>query len=80
MITPIDEQTERTLAAIARFNAAFDRHDVDGVMAEMTEDCVFEGTSPAPDGDRYVGAAAVRAFWSHFFQTNPLARFVAEEH
>ena len=37
MITPVDEQTASTLAAVARFNAAFDRHDVDGVMAASTE-------------------------------------------
>src|SRR5437879_4047305 len=62
MITPVDEQTASTLAAVARFNAAFDRHDVDGVMAASTEDCIFENTGPAPDGKRYTGAVAVR--WS----------------
>ena len=36
MITPVDEETASTLAAVARFNAAFDRHDVDGVMAAST--------------------------------------------
>ena len=79
MITPVDEQTESTRAAIARFNAAFDRHDVDGVMAAMTNDCVFESTGPAPDGDIFTGAAAVRTFWEHFFRANPEARFEAEE-
>jgi ketosteroid isomerase-like protein len=79
MSTPADEQTASTLAAIARFNAAFDRHDVDGVMAAMTDDCVFENTGPAPDGERYEGAAAVRACWERFFGANPRARFVVEE-
>jgi ketosteroid isomerase-like protein len=79
MITPVDEQTAQTLAAVARFNAAFDHHDVDGVMAAMTEDCVFENTSPAPDGQRHQGAAAVRDVWQQFFQANPGATFVVEE-
>ena len=79
MITSADEQTASTLAAIARFNAAFDRHDVDGVMAQMTDDCVFENTGPAPDGERYEGAAEVREFWRRFFEWNPRAKFVAEE-
>ena len=79
MVTSTDEQTAITLAAIARFNAAFDRHDVDGVMAAMTNDCLFENTGPAPDGERYEGAAAVRAFWDRFFEWNPRAKFVAEE-
>ena len=79
MSTSADEQTAATLAAVARFNAAFDRHDVDGVMAAMTEDCVFENTGPAPDGERYAGAAAVRAVWERFFQVNPRASIVVEE-
>jgi len=79
MITPVDEETASTLAAVARFNAAFDRHDVDGVMAASTEDCIFENTGPAPDGERYAGAAAVRGFWQRFFQSNPRAKFEVEE-
>jgi ketosteroid isomerase-like protein len=74
-----DKQQEETLAAIQRFNDAFNRHDVDGVMAAMTEDCVFENTSPAPDGERYVGQAAVRAFWESFFAASPHATFDTED-
>ena len=72
-------QTAETLAAVARFNAAFDRQDVDGVMAAMTDDCVFENTGPAPDGQRHEGAAAVRAVWQGFFQANPGAQFEIED-
>ena len=79
MTLTIDEQTASTLAAVERFNTAFNRHDVDGVMAAMTEDCVFENTEPAPDGERYEGAARVGAFWETFFANNPRATFVAEE-
>ena len=46
----MDNATEATLTTIERFNAAFNRHDVDAIMALMTEDVVFENTSPAPDG------------------------------
>jgi ketosteroid isomerase-like protein len=68
-----------TLAAVRRFNEAFNRHDVDGVMAAMTEDCLFENTAPFPDGTRYEGAAAVRQFWAGFFAGAPAARFEIEE-
>lgn len=71
--------TEETLAALQRFNDAFARHDVDAVMAAMTEDCVFENTYPPPDGERYVGQAAVRAFWAQFFVGSPHAIFEAED-
>jgi ketosteroid isomerase-like protein len=68
-----------TLAAIERFNAAFNRHDVDSLMQCMTADCVFEDTRPAPDGTRLVGVTAVRAFWEEFFVRSPRARFETED-
>ncbi len=77
--TPADAVSEATLAAIRRFNNAFDRHDVAGVMAAMTEDCVFENTYPPPDGSRHVGQASVRAFWEDFFRNSPQARFETED-
>jgi uncharacterized protein (TIGR03086 family) len=73
-----DRQRCVTLAAIARFGAAFDRHDVDAVMAAMTDDCVFESTAP-PDGARYVGQTAVRAAWTEFFEAAPNAVFETED-
>jgi ketosteroid isomerase-like protein len=48
-------------------------------MKAMTEDCVFENTSPSPDGNRVEGAAAVRAYWQKFFTSNPDAYFEAED-
>ena len=74
-----DPTTSATLEAVRRFNEAFDRHDVDGIMAAMTEDCLFENTWPAPDGERYAGQAAVRGFWDRFFRSSPSARFSIEE-
>lgn len=68
-----------TLAAVDRFNEAFNRHDVDAIMAAMTDDCVFENTRPAPDGERLEGADAVRAMWEALFARSPQARFETEE-
>jgi ketosteroid isomerase-like protein len=68
-----------TRAAVERFNEAFNRHDVDGIMSSMTEDCVFENTRPAPDGTRIAGHSAVRAFWDEFFRRSPQAHFETEE-
>ncbi|MFN8557268.1 MAG: nuclear transport factor 2 family protein [Dehalococcoidia bacterium] len=67
-----------TRDVIERFNEAFNRHDVDGIMALMTEDCVFDSTPP-PDGERFAGQAAVRACWEQLFAGSPLARFTTEE-
>jgi ketosteroid isomerase-like protein len=68
-----------TASVLARFNDAFGRGDTATVMRLMTEDCVFENTFPAPDGERHVGARDVREFWSRFFASTPSARFEAEE-
>ncbi|HYM96274.1 MAG TPA: nuclear transport factor 2 family protein [Candidatus Sulfotelmatobacter sp.] len=68
-----------TADTIEAFNQAFGRHDVDGVMALMTNDCIFENTLPAPDGERHVGQEAVRRFWQKFFTDSPRARFETEE-
>ncbi len=68
-----------TEATITAFNEAFGHHDVDAVMALMTDDCIFENTLPTPDGERHVGQKAVREFWKQFFHDSPRATFETEE-
>ena len=65
--------------AVTRIADAFGAGDVDAIMAAMTDDCVFESTSPAPDGTRVVGAEAVRQVWADLFGQTPEARFETEE-
>ena len=64
---------------LARFSAAFGSGDVDGIVALMTDDVVFEATGPAPDGVRHTGAAAVRGVWDELFGGTPGARFTEED-
>ena len=71
-----DQSTQATIDA---FNAAFNRHDADALATLLTDDTVFEDTSPAPDGRRVEGKAAVVEFWRGWFTRNPDARFDAEE-
>ena len=52
-----DEQSshsneQKTRLVIDSFNEAFNRHDVDALAELLSEDTVFEDTSPAPDGRR----------------------------
>jgi ketosteroid isomerase-like protein len=75
MPTRADVAPSDTLTVVRRFNDAFNDHDVDAIMAQMTSDCLFENTRPAPDGTRYQGQAAVRAYWEQFFANSPKARF-----
>ena len=55
---------------IDRFNEAFNSHDVDAIMALMTDDVIFDNTTP-PDGERFEGQDAVRGFWEAFFGGEP---------
>lgn len=75
----MDELTAATIATVEQFNDALNRHDVDAVMALMTDDCIFDNTYPAPDGERFVGQAAVRAFWEGMIRDSPAAHFETEE-
>jgi ketosteroid isomerase-like protein len=75
----VELQEQATRAAIDRFNEAFNRHDADALAALLTDDTVFEDTSPAPDGRRIEGKSAVVEFWRKWFAPNPDARFEAEE-
>ena len=74
---PSAEQNTRT--AINNFNEAFNRHDADALAEFLTDDTVFEDTSPAPDGRRIDGKAAVIDFWRGWFARNSDAHFDAEE-
>jgi ketosteroid isomerase-like protein len=68
-----------TRATIVKFNDVFNRHDADGIAALLTDDTVFEDTSPAPDGKRVEGKAAVTEFWRGWFARNADAHFDAED-
>ena len=60
------------------FGAAWADHDLEAVLALVTEDCVFDATGPAPDGTYYVGPDALRTAWQVIFDDHS-ARFEPEE-
>ena len=62
-------KAQAAVQLVIRFNEALNAGDIDTMMALMTAECVFENTAPPPDGARYQGQAAVRAFWADFFRT-----------
>jgi ketosteroid isomerase-like protein len=68
-----------TRIVIDRFGEALNRHDADALAAWLTDDTVFEDTSPAPDGQRIEGKAAVVAFWRGWFSRNADAMFETED-
>ncbi len=70
---------ESGIRVVLEFNEAFNRHDVAGMMQLMSEDCVFENTSPSPDGGVFRGKEAVTQFWDGFFRESPQAHIDIEE-
>ena len=67
------------LGLMDRFTAAINAHDLDTVLGLLTDDIVFESTSPAPDGTRYEGRAAVAQVWADLLASTPRAQFAVEE-
>jgi uncharacterized protein (TIGR02246 family) len=76
---PAQTGAPATRAVVDRFNEAFNRHDAAAVASLLTDDTVFEDTSPAPDGQRIEGKTAVAAYWRGWFARNADAKFEAEE-
>jgi len=68
-----------TASVVRVFNEALNSHDIDAVMALMTDDCIFENTFPAPDGRRFEGTSNVRTELGNFLTSSPHARFDEEE-
>lgn len=73
------EKIESAIRIVLEFNAAFNRHDVNGMMQLMSDDCIFENTHPAPDGITYAGREAVTQFWQEFFRQSSQAHIEIED-
>jgi uncharacterized protein (TIGR02246 family) len=73
-----DETTSANVDLVHRADAAVNARDLDGFLALMTDDVIWETTTP-PDGERFEGKAAVRAGGEGFFSSSPTARFETEE-
>jgi ketosteroid isomerase-like protein len=66
------QQIKETLM---RWNAAWDIHDLDGVMALFHKDVLFENWT----GGKVKGKAALRKAWSPWFENHGGFRFIPEE-
>ncbi len=78
MTSPSQTAVAPAAAVVGRFNAAWNNHDLAAALALTSTDCVFESTSPAPDGDRCVGHAAISAAWQPIF-SDTTSHFTVED-
>jgi ketosteroid isomerase-like protein len=72
------EVTTETLAA---FSAAWNRHDIDALMAFMSTDCVFQSAAGNEScGTRHVGCDAVRQAFAAAWAAVPDAQWTRGKH
>jgi ketosteroid isomerase-like protein len=63
-------------AFVERFNTVWNGHDIDGILAQMTEDVVFEASfGKDPWGTRVTGKRDVRQFLTEMFERIPDVRW-----
>ena len=63
------------------FGQAFNRHDLDGLMSMMTDDCIFDASAGGTvDGERHRGQRAVRAAFAAVFAEYPDAQWRGANH
>ena len=72
---------EVTVEFLESFGAAWNRHDVDAIMAAMADDCIFDVTAgPDACGKRYEGRERVRQAVARVFAIWADAQFRNARH
>ena len=61
------------------FFKAYNSHDVPAMVKLMGMECLFESSSPAPDGTTCHGKDAISRYWNAFFNEYTDARIEIED-
>jgi steroid delta-isomerase-like uncharacterized protein len=68
-------------AFVERFNRVWNAHDIDGILAQMTDDVIFEASfGKDPWGTRVIGRANLRQFLKEMFDRIPDVRWDETRH
>ncbi len=67
---------ESSTRCVLAYKDAFNNHDVDAILALLSEDCVFE---PVQDDARVEGIEAIRAYLEEMFKGNEQAQIKLED-
>jgi predicted SnoaL-like aldol condensation-catalyzing enzyme len=73
------DRLEAGVRTVIAFNEAFNQHDVPAMLALVSDDCIFETASPAPDGTPLTGKRAITDYYAEFFARSPDAHSKAEQ-
>jgi ketosteroid isomerase-like protein len=72
---------DKAVQMLRSIAAAFDRHDLDGIMSHFADDAVFESPrGPDPWGRRFVGTEEVRGAFAARFSGIPDVRYQQDDH
>ncbi len=70
-----------TVATLAAFSAAWNRHDIDSLMGFMSDDCIFQTAAGSESyGTRHIGKSAVRAAFESAWINFPDAQWIHDRH
>lgn len=72
---------DRAMEMLRAIAAAFDRHDLDGIMAHFADDASFDGPrGPDPWGQRFVGRQQIRDAFAARFSGIPDIAYREDSH
>lgn len=72
------QQATAATGVVEAFGHAWAEHDLERVLAMVADDCVFDATGPAPDGNLHVARDSIRAAWQPIFDDHA-SSFEVEE-
>ncbi len=73
------ERVESAIRTVIAFTEAFNRHDLPAMLSLVSDTCIIEDTTPAPDGAIYKGKDEITRFWQDYFTGHPQVRVKIEE-
>ncbi len=75
------ENDSSKVGALQQVLAAFNRHDLDAIMSNFADDCVFDSPrGPNPWGSRFEGKAEVRRGLAARFEGIPDVHYANDDH
>ena len=79
-MTPIRmERAESGIRTVLAFTEAFNRQDLQAMLNLVSEECLFQAPSPAPDGAVHKGKIAITQYWQEYFSSMARAHLRIEE-
>ena len=73
------ERAESAIRTVIAFTEAFNHHDIIAMLNLFSDDCIYEASSPAPDGMVHKGKTAITHYWQEYFTRSSQAHLKIEQ-